>query len=181
MLVAKVGGALEAPAIARDLLAVEPGLGLPLEVSPHGLERRHVVAAGGGPARRGSDGAHERRADVGVEQPPGGEHARVGRDHDAGDVEQLRQPAGVQRPRAAEGHEREAARVVAATHGDRADAARHRVVDDLDDAGGGLVHREAERAGHPRLDGRARGADVEGKLAAEQRRRDAARARGGHR
>ena len=94
----------------------------------------------GGPARGGPDGAHERRADVGVEQAPRREHAGRGGMTTRRDVEQLRQPARVQRAGAAEGDQREAARIVAAADGDRADGARHRVVDDLDDAGGGLLH-----------------------------------------
>src|SRR5258705_9523064 len=58
----------------------EPGLGLALEIEPCGVELRHLVPRLGQPARAGARGAHEGRADVGVEQPPGREHARPRRD-----------------------------------------------------------------------------------------------------
>src|SRR5713226_4052476 len=174
VLVAEVGGALEALPVARHLLAVEPGARPRLEPGPCGLERPDVAAVRGGPALGRPDGPHERRADVGIEEPPRREHAGPQRDDDRRDVEQLGEPAGVERAGTAEGDQREAARIVAPPDRDRPDGARHRVVDDLDDPGRRLVHAEPERAGDPRLDGGSRRAHVERELAAEERRGDAA-------
>ena len=51
----------------------------------------------------------------------------------------------MQRPRAAEGEEREVARVVAARQGDQADGAGHAVVGDAQDRRGGRLGVEPER------------------------------------
>ena len=80
---------------------------------------------------------------------------------------QLRDRVGVQRPGAAEGHQRELARVVAALHGDHAQRAGHVLVDDPQDAVGGLLEAQPHRVGDL-LHGRARRLDVERHLAADQ-------------
>ena len=73
-------------------------------------------------------------------------------------------------PGAAEGHQREIARVVAALDRDHANAAHDVGVGDAQDAGGGRDHVEAERVWRMRLATRAaRGRGVERHLAAEAR------------
>ena len=74
----------------------------------------------------------------------GGEDARVAGHEHARDAQFGGQLAGVERPRAAEGHEREPGGVVAAFEADAAQGARHRRVRHLDDGGGGLL-RLAQR------------------------------------
>ena len=98
---------------------------------------------------------------------------RRGRDDHRERAHQLRDRVGVQRPGAAEGDQRELARVVAALHGDDAQRARHVLVDDPQDAVGGLLQRQPHRVGDL-LHGAARRLDVERHLAADQVRREVA-------
>ena len=124
--------------------------------------------------RRGGGGAHLRapRGDLAgvealeaaAERPDlvvldgAGQHAHGG--EDAGrrrkehprDAERARQVAGMHRPRAAEGEEREVARVEAALHGHRADGAHHVGVGHLAHAQRRRLDREAERAASAALD-----------------------------
>ena len=79
----------------------------------------------------------------------------------------------MQRAGAAEGHERELARVVAALDADHAQRARHVLVDDPDDPVGGLLEAQAHRVGDLLHRG-LRGLDVERHLAADQVRREVA-------
>ena len=80
----------------------------------------------------------------------------------------------MQRPGAAEGDQREVARVEALLHRDQPQPAEHVLVDDVDDpGGGGLRGLQPHRLGDL-ADGGARGVDVEGDLAAGQRRRQVA-------
>ncbi len=81
------------------------------------------------------------------QHPHGGEDAGRGREEHTGDAERAREVAGMRRPGAAEGEEREVARVEAALHGDRADGAHHV----------GVGHRAHARAPPPRPRGRAGG------------------------
>ena len=62
------------------------------------------------------------------------EDAGIARHEDAADVELARQPRRVQRPGAAEGHQRVVARIVAALHADDPDRPRHVGGDDREDA-----------------------------------------------
>ena len=101
------------------------------------------------------------------------QQARRGRhDHREG-AHQLRDRVGVQRAGAAEGHERELARVVAALHADHAQRAGHVLVDDPQDAVGGLLEAEPHRVGDLLHRGLRR-LDVERHLAADQVRREMA-------
>ena len=102
-------------------------------------------------------------------------HSRPGRRRDDHRVaaHQLRDRVGVQRARAAEGDEREVARIVAALHRDEAQRAGHVLVDDREDAVGGLLEREVHGVGDL-LHGSARALDVERHLAAQEARRQVA-------
>src|SRR4029077_1805881 len=80
VLVAQIRRAIEALALARYLLAVEPCAALALELAPRRLEPGHCAARLRGSTVGGPDRADEGRADVGVEQPPRREHAGPGRD-----------------------------------------------------------------------------------------------------
>ena len=85
-------------------------------------------------------------------------HSRPGRrrDDDRERAHQLGDRVGVQRPGAAEGDERELARVVAALDADHAQRARHVLVDDPQDAVGGLPRATAPSRRRPSAPRRAR-------------------------
>ena len=86
-------------------------------------------------------------AQVGQQQAHGAQDAGIARHQDAADLQLPRQPRGMQRPGAAERHQRVVARIVAALHGDHADRARHVGGDDREDALRGLPwHAEAQPA-----------------------------------
>ena len=93
-------------------------------------------------------------ADVGEQEPERGEHPRVLGDDHLRHPEQTGDGRRVERPRAAEGEEREPARVVAPLERHHLDRARHVLVRDLDDRGGELerveAHGLAERGRAPR-------------------------------
>ena len=80
-----------------------------------------------------------------VAMPSAESDARVRRDEDARDAQGRREVAGVQRAGAAEGDEREVARVVAALDRDPAEGALHVRVGDAEDGSGGLMRIAAER------------------------------------
>jgi hypothetical protein len=96
-------------------------------------------------------GARQRAAELGLEvcreQPVGAEDAGRRRDHDAGNAQQFGECRTVQRPRAAEGHQRELARIVAALDRDDTHRADHVVVDNGEDAPRRILQRQAERPG----------------------------------
>ena len=99
--------------------------------------REHHRAGGVAAALRGAEA--ERREDAAgarAEHPP--------------DAELAGDRRGVHRAGAAEGQQREAARVDAALDGDHAQRPDHLLVGDPDDPLGGLQLPEAERAGEPR-------------------------------
>ena len=75
------------------------------------------------------------------EHPSRGEHAGDRTDQDAADAEEPRDIDRMQRPAAAEGHQREVARILAALDRHRADRARHVDVGDLTDAVRRVLHR----------------------------------------
>ena len=103
-------------------------------------------------------------------------HSRPGRGrHDDRErAHQLGDRVGVQRAGAAEGDERELARVVAALDADHAQRAGHVLVDDLEDPLGGLLEADRPIASAIVPHGGARGVDVELHLAADQPRRQVA-------
>ena len=87
---------------------------------------------------------------VGVQQAERGEHRRGGGDDDLGDVALARDLGGEQPARAAEGHHRELARIVAAIDRERADGVGHLDGRQAVDPGrGGLVDGEPELAAEP--------------------------------
>ena len=124
-------------------------------------------------AHQADERAGELVAEVRDEVADRAQQAGRGR-HDHGvAAHQLRDRVRVQRPRAAEGDEREVARIVAALHRHQAQGAGHVLVDDREDAVRGLLEREVHRVGD-RLHGGARGLDVERHLAAQEARRQVA-------
>src|SRR5438128_2098980 len=84
-------------------------------------------------------------------------------------VAKVGEPACVERPRAAKGHQRERARIMTASDRHRANRARHVVVHDLDDARRRFFDAELERTSDLRFDRSARRFDVERQFAAEER------------
>jgi len=84
-------------------------------------------------------GTAELSLEIGGEQSFGAQHARCRRDQHAADVEQRRQRAAMQRPRAAKGDQREVAGIVTALDRDDADCADHVVVEDGEHATRGLI------------------------------------------
>ena len=81
---------------------------------------------------------------------------------------EFRQCRTMERTRAAERHQREIARIIAARHGVRADRQRHVVVDDPDDAQRGLGDGNAQRAGDMLLDRLVRQFRVQRQVAAQE-------------
>ena len=93
-------------------------------------------------------------------QAQGAEHARCARAQDMGDAELARQRARVQRPRAAEGHQRQAARVDPALHGHHAQRAQHLGLGDPHDPRGAVADFQIELA-REALDGAPGGGAIE--------------------
>ena len=96
------------------------------------------------------------------------EHAGRRREHHARNAERPCQVAGMHRPRAAEGEQRQFARIEAALDGDGADGANHIGVGDLADAIGRGLDGEAERGAERLADRSPRRLDVELQGAARQ-------------
>ena len=166
--VAQVDLVLHGLVLARDALGIEllPSAGLKVvEDTAHlgvrGLREAPHEAHGGlvGHPRRG----------IAV----GAEHAGRGRDDDRPRVHQLGKRVGVQRPGAAEGDQREVARIEALLHRDQPERTEHVLVDDVDDAGRSPLEIETQSRGDGlhSVDG---GIDIELHLAADQLARQVA-------
>ena len=168
-MVAQVGGVLDPVGVAGHAVGLDrrggllgqlveqPGeLGVgELREAPDDGARRLVAHAGGRVAVRAQDAGRGRDDD----RPGAGEPA---------------QGVGVQRPGAAEGDEREVARVEALLHAHQAQRAQHVLVDDVDDARRGRLGAVEVGGVGDGLHRRARGSDVEVDLAAGQAARQVA-------
>src|SRR5690606_16766357 len=166
--VPKVRRAGDAALAGAEALEGEGAHGLLLQVGVDAGEQRGVEL-------RVADDAG---ADVVVlhvhrEQPERRQVAGVLRDHGGGHAEDVEQPARQQRPGAAERDEGIVADVQAPLHRDLPDRVGLVPRRDLQHARGGPLRRQAELLGEG-VDARGRGVHVEGDLAAEQVRRDAA-------
>ena len=143
-------------AVAGHVLGVEPGTRLPIKSSPN---TRAISAASKAPAFcrqvRVNSALRFETSSPSADSTPGAGGTTIGRH-----AEQARQRAAVQRPGAAEGQQREVARVVAALDRDHADGAHHVVVDDGEDAARGRLDAHAQRLGDLLGDGRARAASA---------------------
>ena len=106
-------------------------------------------------------------AGVGEDEAQGRELAGMVGDDRPGEAHLAHQGGRVQRAGAAEGAEREVARVEAALDQHRAQGTDHVVVGDADDGEGRVGHAAAEASGDAG-DGRVRGVGVEGHAAAEE-------------
>ena len=113
-------------------------------------------------------------AEVGHEVAERAQQARRGRHDDGEGAHQLGDRVGVQRPGAAEGDERELARVVAALDGDHAQRAGHVLVDDRQDA----LRRLRRRDRPDRVGDRGDGGAARPRRRAPSRRRSGAAAGG---
>ena len=121
-----------------------------------------------GPAQQAAEGARVVVLDVGVEQAEGREQAGRRRHDDARHAERRRHAAGEQRAVAAEGEQREVARVAAALGRDRLDGADHVGGGDQMRAVGRVLQRHAQRAGDRALEHAARLVGVERERAADE-------------
>ena len=92
--------------------------------------------------------------EISPDQPECGKGARDRRADDLGDAELARQRGGVQRPRPAEGGEREVARIMTALNRDDFQGFRHRMIDDIDDGGRRRAHIDRKRLGEAFAHGR---------------------------
>ena len=111
---------------------------------------------------------------VGEQHADGGEVARLGRDDDRRYIELTRQRGAMDRPAAAEGAQREVARVEAALDGDPADRVGHADGGEREDAVGRLLDRavvERQRYRHRPRDRRPRRVAVECQFAAQEHAR----------
>ena len=116
------------------------------QAAHHAPPRPRAVSSG--PVSSTLSTTSRRRSDT--RQAQRRKHTRHGRDHDAAHAELLGDGGGVQRPRAAEGHQRQLARVDAALHGHHPHRLRHLRVGHARDPGGRLLQREAQLAGQRR-------------------------------
>ena len=167
MAISQVRQAQDAALRPWHTLVRQPPVGLSLELGVNGSDGHEVVVRG-----LLQTGPSVVVAHLGAEQAERRQHAGMSRHHDRAHPEQRRQLGAVERPRAAEGHEREIAGIVAALHRYQPDGADHVVVDDVEDPARRRFERKAERPRHPLLDGPARPLDVERHLAAQQVRGD---------
>ena len=129
---------------AATFSAVSQSSACAVELGEDALSLVDVDGAGLG------QGAAELGLEVGGQQAVGAEHAGRGRDQHAGDAEQGGERAAVQRAGAAERHQREVARIVAALDRDDAHGADHVVVEDRQHAARRLRRGRASRARRPR-------------------------------
>jgi hypothetical protein len=145
-----------APLGARHLLTLEPFARPSGELGSDAVDASKRLASEGG-----ERGLHEIRHQVAIEQAFGAQDARVGRNDDAGNAQLSRHLAGVQRTRAAEREQREAAGIVAALDRDGADRLHHRRRHEAHDAEGGFQALEANPFRQPIHRGRGEfGADL---------------------
>ena len=107
--------------------------------------------------------------EVGGQHADRAEHAGERRHHDAADAEIARHVESVDAAVAADGDQREVARVAAALDRDGADRTRHGGVRHRADAVRGLLQRQAERLAHVRLDRLLAEPAIDGEAAAGQR------------
>ena len=115
-------------------------------------------------------GLHEFLLDIRAQQAERAEHAGRARDHHAPDAERLGDLGRHHRPVAAEGDEREVARVAAAIGRDRLHGARHRGDRERQHAARRARQVEAQRARDLSCKRGAAGIGLERKAAAGQRR-----------
>ena len=116
-------------------------------------------------------GARDIEPGIGEQHADGREIARLGRHDHGADFELAGERRGVERPAAAEGEQREVARVVAALDGDLADRAGHRHRGDCEHPLRRRLDRpvsHADRAGHAFPDRRGSGVAVELEPAAQE-------------
>ena len=166
--VAQVGGAQELVLLLREALLGQRCSGLRAEGVVLDLDADRVECV----VQR-DVGLHVVVLDVDREQAERRHVAGVRWHQHGRQVEYVDQPAEQQRPGAAEGREREVTDVETTLHGDLAQRVGLVPRRDLEDAGGTGLRGQAELLGqrlHPGL----RGVDIEGNLAAEQVRGDAA-------
>ena len=166
--VTHVDGPHEAVGVGGEALLVEgpaAAFGEVVEDRLHGTEIE--------PRLLGDVGLDVVVLDVDGEQPEGADIARVGRDHHAGEVEDVDETAGQQRPGAAEGRQHEVAHVEAPLDADLAQGVGLVPGADLENACGATLEVEPEVVGEG-LDAAPRRLHIEGDLAAEQVRGDPA-------
>src|SRR6185437_985554 len=142
--VADVEQVLDTTGIGGDALGLERLAALRLDGGEQVGELAEVGLVGG---------AEERTAEVApklrLEHPPGRERAGVPRHDHVGDAELLREEHGVHGACAAEGDQREVARLDPLLDGERADRLRHLRIDDRDDPLGQLLDAQAELLPQP--------------------------------
>ena len=107
--------------------------------------------------------------EIGREHADGAEHAGERRHHHAADAQIAGHVGRVDAAVAADGDQRQVARVAAPLDGDGADGARHGGIGNGADAVRGVLEREAEGPGHVRQDRLLAQAPVDGEPAARQR------------
>ena len=148
--------------IGLNALLVKPGGGLLRQAFENDLRAFHIDRAGlwHGPAELGLE--------VGSQKAVGAQDARRGRDHHLADAQKLGQRAAMQRTRAAEGHKREVAGVMATLYRDHANGPDHMAVDDGENAARCLFPSKLQRFGDARPDNRRGRLDIERHAPAEQ-------------
>ena len=139
--VAQIGGEDERALRIGDAIVRQPGSCLFAHDRHHLGNRRNRLAVEWQYAR-----AREIVADIRMQNAPGREGAGIGREDDAGDVEFVGDRAGMDRTGAAEGQQREIARVEALFEQAEADCGGEAGIGDGDDAAGRALEIEAERA-----------------------------------
>ncbi len=159
--VAKVERALEALGGRGEALGDQALDGGGLHLRPRRLDRQPPLA------QEADAGAHVVVLDVGDEQPQRREVARIAGHQDAGHGQLLGDERRVHRPRAAEGHQREVARIVAARDRDLPDRGRHARDGDAHDALGQRLDAEAAQPVRQGRHRRSRDGTIQANGAAE--------------
>ena len=147
--IARIDGALEPPPRRRHAGAIEHGRSAVLQCDEGGLHGFGIGAGG-----RGVQRSHVIAFQVGPDEPERRKGSRDRRADHLGDAEFACKRGSMQRPRPAEGGEREIARIMTALNRDDFQGFRHRMIDDIDDGGRRRAHIDRKRLGEAFAHGR---------------------------
>ena len=162
--IARIDGALEPPPRGRNAGAIEHGRSAVLQCDEGSLHGFGIGAGGCGVQR-----SHVIAFQVGPDEPERGKGSRDRRADDFGDAEFACKRGSMQRPRPAEGGEREIARIVAALNRHDFQHFRHGVIDDVDDGSRSRPYVDRKRLSEPFAHGSRGRVVVDRQIAVQQR------------
>ena len=147
--VTQIGKAHETAALGRNALAREFAVRFLLRAPARRVDGSEIVV--GATLKRGAGVVV---LQIGREQAERAEQARIARHQDGAAAERAAEFDAVQRTGAAERHQREILRVIAALDRNNLERAGHVGIDDADHTFGRILDADTERAGDVALDGR---------------------------